>query len=449
MIRKLRIRFIQLAMLSVLMVLLLMIGSINIVNYRHVVAKSDRVLTILEKNNGTFPKPDKQRAPSISEKKSSGSSSSSGKSASAPRYGETPFESRYFTAVITPEGKVTSVNTNNVISVSNSSARKYTIRARNEFQKSSAKRIFVDHYRCTSISVAGGTMYIFLDCSRILDSFHIFLRTSIGISLIGLALVFVMILFLSDWIIRPAVESYEKQKRFITDAGHEIRTPLSAIAADAAVIEMETGDENNEWLEDIKLQTKRLSGLTDELVYLARMEEINKDSGAVSEFDCAGLAREAAKSFEGRAVADGKEYRCFIADRLTMRGEKSAIQKLLNILLDNAFKYSDPGGQVRLTVEKCGRSICISVENTLSQNAQVTEEALSHLFDRFYRTDASRNSETGGHGIGLSIAQAIVQAHGGRIGASLNSLDSAAESGTSVEKQESRLFCITATIPTA
>ena len=152
--------------------------------------------------------------------------------------------------------------------------------------------------------------------------------------------------------------------------------------------------------------------LTPHLVYLSKMEESERTLTKI-EFPVSDLIAETAQQFNAIAQAQKKEYRTQIEPNVTMCGAPDAIRQLISILLDNAMKYSPNGGIVTLDVISRKKDLIISVFNTTV--SPVSSENLSHLFDRFYRTDVSRNSETGGHGIGLSIAQAITTAHSGKI----------------------------------
>ena len=208
------------------------------------------------------------------------------------------------------------------------------------------------------------------------------------------------------------LESYEKQKRFITDAGHEIKTPVTIIDADAEVLAMDLGE--NEWLRDIQLQTKRLAALTKDLVFLSRMEE-DRAPVAIIEFPISDLAEEMVRSFQALARTQEKTFTSRIKPMLSYKGDEKSLRQLLSILLDNALKYSEPGGTISLELGRQGKNLHLSVYNTCPV---MEREHLAHLFDRFYRTDSSRNSQTGGYGLGLSIAAAITAAHRGRISAS-------------------------------
>ena len=264
--------------------------------------------------------------------------------------------------------------------------------------------LYVDGY------VERGTRVIFLDCGRSLSSFRSTLLASLGLSALGLLAVLVLLLILSRRIVRPVAESYERQKKFITDAGHELKTPMTIISADVDLAETDCGE--NQWLADIRRQAQRLTGLTNDLIYLSRMEEEQPKLQYI-EFPLSDVVEEMAMPFQAPAKSQGKEPSLHIQPMLSCTGDEKAIRQLLSILLDNALKYSPAGGKLELRLQKQGRNLLLTVFNTTSQ--PVERDKLPHLFDRFYRSDQSRNSQTGGYGLGLSIARSIVQAHKGKI----------------------------------
>lgn len=393
MIKKLRIKFIALSMFSLLLVLFIIMGSINILNYQDIVKDADSVLSILKSNNGAFPKMEEPRGKHDSPK---------------PLSPETPYESRFFSVLMSREGEVISVDTGKIAAVDTATAMEYaeSLWERQENQG------FIGDYRYTFQETDEGTRIIFLDCGRTLSTFRSFLFTSCGISLLGLLAVFTLLALLSGRIIKPFSESYEKQKRFITDAGHELKTPLTIIDADADVLSMEFGE--NEWIQDIQSQTKRLASLTNDLILLARMDEGTKQVQKI-DFPFSDLASEMVQSFQALALQQNKTFSSRIQPMLSLCGDEKSLRQLLSILLDNALKYSDPEGAISLSLEKSGKSIRLTVFNTVEN---ISPESLPHLFERFYRADPSRNSQTGGYGIGLSIAKAIVTSHKGKITAS-------------------------------
>lgn len=395
MIRRLRVTFIVVSLVSMASVLLVILGVVNWMNYRQVVRDADRLLTILAENNGTFP-----------ERGASGESVGRGKRMAPPGMSpETPYESRYFTVCFGEDGTVLRADMGKIAAVDKTEAEEYA----REIRKIDKNRGFLYQYRYVKTDTDDGQLIIFLDCGRSLSHVSGFLGVSAAVAASGMAAVLLLLILLSKKAVRPYVESYEKQKRFITDAGHEIKTPLTIIDADVELIALETGE--NEWVEDIKKQIFRLKDLTEDLIFLSKMEENNRKAERM-EFPISEVAVETARSFYALAKIQGKRFESSIEPLLSYTGEMKSIQRLFSILLDNALKYSPEGGNISFRMEKKGKNLCIMVSNT---SEPMNREQLSHLFDRFYRIDVSRNSETGGHGIGLSIAKAIVNAHKGKI----------------------------------
>jgi signal transduction histidine kinase len=252
-----------------------------------------------------------------------------------------------------------------------------------------------------------------LDCGRILESYRDFLRASIIMSLAGLLIVFAAITYFAGRIVRPVAESYEKQKRFITDAGHEIKTPLAIIKANLDVIDLDP-DSTDECLEEIGSQADRLAELTNDLVYLSRMEE-GGNTLVMTDIPFSDISSETVSSFETLAKDRNKTIEADIEPMISVKGSSKELEKLLSIILENAVKYSPENEAIKVSLKKDGRNAVIEVANRTE--TEVSNESLAHVFERFYRTDSSRNSATGGHGIGLSMADAIVSAHKGRIAA--------------------------------
>ena len=358
---------------------------------------ADATLAILQENNGTFPKREEPHEP--------------GKPGQMPLSPELPYESRYFSVVLSSDGAIVSVDTGKIAAVDTETAAQF---AQTVYQSGRTQGMLGD-YRYVRHTQGEEIQVIFLDCGRSLATFRTFLLASCGISLLGLLAVFGLILLLSKRIIRPVSESYEKQKRFITDAGHEIKTPVTIIDADAAVLEMDLGE--NEWLRDIQQQTKRLATLTNDLILLSRMQE-DRSQLAMIQLPFSDLVQETAQGFQTLAKTQGKTLVLQIQPMLSLCGDEKMLRQLVSILLDNAVKYALPQGDITLTLQKQARTICLAVENPAEN---LSPEHLQRLFDRFYRGDPSRSSQTGGYGLGLSIAQAIVQAHRGKISAAAQS----------------------------
>lgn len=393
MIRKLKCKFVILSMTSLLALLVVIVTGMNLLNYRSVVTEADAILSVLSQNKGMFPdlagRPDRESHPKFSP--------------------ETPYESRFFSVFYDETGQAVNVDVRKIASVSQEDA----VSLAGTVMAKGGSSGFAGAYRYMADSAPGGTRITFLDCGRRLDAFRQFLISSVLMSALGLGAVLAVILILSGRIIQPIAEAYEKQKRFVTDAGHEIKTPLTIINANVDILELELGGEN-ESLADIKGQTQRLKSLTEDLVMLSRMEEA-EDNLLKIEFPVSEVVTEAAGPFRALAMSEKKEFVCKVEPMLTLNGNDKSIRQLVSILLDNALKYSPQGSRIKLTLAKRGRTIRLSVSNATYFDLDPGQ--MERVFDRFYRTDSSRNSETGGHGIGLSVAKAIVTAHGGRISA--------------------------------
>lgn len=399
MIEKLRRKITLLSSVVVFLSLFSIIAVVNMINYNNVVAEADKVLSFLSDNRGRFPvmegeKPEGGRVPDGTEMQPPPNMSP-----------ELPYESRYFTVTIDESGEATSVNTEHIYAVDEDMARSYAALVYNVTDR----RGFADNYRYHKSPDGDGTRIVFLDCGRRLEPFYTFLYTSVIIALAGFAVLALVIYFFAGRMVRPIKEGYNRQKRFITDAGHEIKTPISIISANVALLESELGD--NECLADIAAQTSRLASLTEELVYLARMEE---GRGSIMvEFPLSEVVEDAATPFRHLAEGSGRRLKLAIKDTLSVVGDSGAVEKLVGIFLDNAIKYSSCESEILLSLNEEGRAVVLSVENQIDPARGIDP---AHLFERFWRADSSRTG-TRGYGIGLSIAKAIADSHGAKISA--------------------------------
>lgn len=391
MIKQLRQRFIAIAMCSIVLVLGIIIGSVNLINFQNIKESADNRLDIITENDGIFPMLDDIKKPH--------------KHFDNKMSPEAPFDTRYFTATVRPDGTVLEVNTGKIAAVSSEVATQYALGL---FKKNNTSG-FVDTYRYKAVANGENTLYAFVDCERELSTFFSFFLSSIGISAVGILAVFVLVFFLSKIVIKTAVQSVEKQKMFITDASHEIKTPLTVIDANTEIIEMEHGE--SEWTRSTRNQIRRLTELTNKLVILSKLDE-NENALTPADFELSKAVKETASEFEAISKASGKTFEMQIQDNLTLCGEEKSIRQLVSLLCENAVKYTNDEGIIQLTLSKTGKKTILTVHNTVDE---IQKGNLDILFERFYRTDASRNSQSGGHGIGLSVAKAIVTAHKGKI----------------------------------
>lgn len=396
MIERLRKKLIVAAIGSLLLVLVVVLGCLSGLYIRDAISDIDHTLMSLAATNDLV-----SEAARVSENE---------RVREAHGHGRTPesyFETEYFFITLDSQGTVTNVYPGTADDISVERAEHYA----ESVLQSGDTRGFLDDYRYLYTQQNGNDIIIFVDCERSLESFWNLLVTGVLLSLIGTALVFVLLLFFSKRIVRPFAEIYDKQKRFITDAGHELKTPLSIIAADAEVLTMDIGQ--NEWVDEITNQTQRLTKLTNDLIFLARTEEALPTQ--MASFSLSQLMTDTVQSFEAVAKTQDKTIDADIPAAVTLYGDERALQKVLTILLDNALKYMPAHETVRCGLTEQRAQVQLWVRNPC---APMSDAQISRLFDRFYRADASRNSKTGGYGLGLSIAKAIVSAHKGKITAS-------------------------------
>lgn len=225
----------------------------------------------------------------------------------------------------------------------------------------------------------------------------------------GILILSAAVFFLSGWMVKPVQDAFDKQKQFIADASHELKTPLTIITANAEVLSSSLKE--NKWLTHILEQTQRMNTLIRELLDLAKLDGGPKTDDFM-EFELSRAVSSCALSFESLAFETHKTFHMQIADGLTCYGNEQAIRQLTTILLDNAFKYADEKGCVTISLSAKGEKKILSVHNT---GKGIAPEDQKHIFERFYRSDNSRSRESGGYGLGLAIAASIVQRHKGHI----------------------------------
>lgn len=411
MLKTLRNKFIKIAMLSVAAVLVVIIISINFANYIQITKTSNTKISLIAQNDGIFPNlsndkdsPDKNIP---NKKRPQTKDELMERERKLPL--ESSFDTRYFTVLMRNDSTVISVDTGKISAVSTSTAKSYA----KMLYKDEKSKGYLQQYKYKSFVKEGETssniLYVFLDCERELDSFWNTIFASIFISVISYIIIFYMVCHFSKKILKPVAESYEKQKRFITDASHEIKTPLTIIDANTEIIEMTMGE--NDWTISTKKQIKRLTDLTEKLVFLSRMDEENTRL-EMEEFSLSEALLDTIHPFSSVAKAKGKTLTYDIISDINYYGDEKNIRQLISILLDNALKYSNENGEISIKLYTLGKNKIITVWNSVEN---ISSGKHDELFDRFYRLDESRNSQTGGFGIGLSVAYAIVKAHKGTI----------------------------------
>ena len=268
-------------------------------------------------------------------------------------------------------------------------------------------RIDAQFYR--RVARDDGSMLIVVDARMDMLNVRNVLRTTALVALAADALLSAGAIWLIRRMIRPVNDAFERQKQFVWDASHELKTPLAVISANAQILSGEIGP--NESLEYIRSEVDRSDHLIQSLLTLARM-----DKGTVTanrqRFDVSRAVLSVALPFESAVFEAGKTLELDVPDGITAVGDEEMIKQLTVILLSNAEKYSDPGGRIDVRLEAKGEHCQLKVHNT---GEPIPKEAQAKIFDRFYRVDTSHNSEIPGNGLGLSIAQSIINAHRGRL----------------------------------
>lgn len=394
MIKTLRRKFIIVAMSVAFGVFILLVGGINAINTLNMKHYTCLLMDILKENGGV--------APEMSDSQPNGGIWGNGV------YSDS-LSGRYFTVLLDAEGNLVNKVDNPLIDSQTMTRQKAAAIAEQLFAQN--KKVgYKGTFRFDTMSKNDGrTLYLFIDCKENFQRAGIVLKITLIVGLSGLLMVLVLVLFFSKIVLKPIEESYAKQKRFITDASHELKTPLTVIAASAEVIEMEGN--GSEWTESIKEECKRLADLTQKLVFLARMEE-NGGMTKKMEFCISDAVDEEGRVFLPVCQAQGKRLVASVQPAITYYGDEQLIRRLVALLVDNAVKYSDPKTYVEVMLEEVNKKIILKISNP---SKSTKDGNLDLLFERFYRADESHNSATGGHGIGLSVVKAIVDAHKAKI----------------------------------
>lgn len=417
MIKRLQRKFVMITALSVAIVMIVLLAGINAANMIQTEQDSDTILHMISDNDGRFPDNNKD-----SMKVKTGSPQQDNPQQDNPQQGdawqkngsrpgalaspEAKFRTRYFSLYIKNDGTC-DINTDSIAAVSRDGARQMA----DSVLKSGRTEGYNGNYRFKVTVKDDGKLIVFLDCDESLRTMRNFALLSVIIGVVCLALVTVLVMIFSRRAIKPVAQSIEKQKRFITDAGHEIKTPLAIISANAEVIEMMNGE--TEWTKSICNQVERLNVLVKGMLELSRMDEMSEKPEFVN-VNLSETVRSSTDSF--MAMMQKKNITCStdIADNVRVMGDSGRLAELVSLLIDNAIKYCTDGGSMSVKLWINGRKAVFSVYN--SYDGELPDD-MNKLFDRFYRTDESRSRSTGGYGIGFSVAQAVVQLHKGRISA--------------------------------
>lgn len=397
-ISRLRRKFIALGTAAVVLIVVVVLGALNLASFYDEGSSIDAVLFYITRHDGVLPE--------------RGSIHDEG-------FEYTPefiYQTRYYWGTFSDDGTLEMVNTSHIAAVSMKAAA-------DRMEKILASRRLRGNYESEGAYYAylvtpleeGRTFIVVMDCTKEMQMVWNGLRFSVFIGIVCILLYVALVAYFSRRLIEPFVRNLRSQRQFITNAGHELRTPIAVISANAEVLEMTAG--KNQWTETILKQVKRLSGLVNDMVSLAKLEERVSENFHPIDVNCSETAREVTESFSQPAKEQGKSLLADIADNVHVLADQRIIYTLFNVFVDNAVKYCDDGGTVRIVLRpgKKGRGLVFAVTNPYEAGAGVD---YSRFFERFYRADASHNSEKAGYGIGLTIASEIVRYLGGRLGVS-------------------------------
>ena len=385
MLKTLRKRFAAAAMAGVTLLLLVLLGGINAVNWWLDYMDTDMLLTVL--SEGGYREERRFFRPPLDE--------------------DDVLSAVYFSLYLDAKGEVRSADVTHIGTLDEAEAAAYAGALNGERTGS------VDRFRYRVRQLRDGSVAVFLDVSQNRSSLLVVAALSLlaGAACWFAALLTVMLL--SRRAVRPVAESLERQKRFITDAGHELKTPLAIIRANADALELHEGE--SRWSRNIRRQTERMDELTQRLLTLARLDEARGGGAAACEQDLSAAVEDAAAQYREPAQAAGLGLDLRLEPGLHIKAAPGEPEQLLDILLDNAVKYAEPGTRLGLSLGREGGRIQLSLRNRCAELPKEPER----LFDRFYREDSARSRDTGGAGLGLAIARALAEDMDAELSASL------------------------------
>ena len=377
---KLQRKFIKIISLAILLVNIFLCAIALGTNYLSLKNNEKETLKEIYKNEGKMPFDDKHDR-------------------------EAYYTTRYFVLRFNEKGDISLADLSNVSAVKEEDLNKYVdfvLNSKSNYGLKNNYRFYKDR--------TGGDRYIavFLDVSKDLEQFKKSSFYVLVSAFVCTTIVIVVSVLCSKRAVWPYLENQRKQKEFITDASHELKTPIASLKSSLEVLRSENGD--NKWLNIALRQTDRLTLLVNELVKLNKLDESMYDLKK-EDFNLSNMLREIELDFNELASIKGLEFKADIEDNLVYRGNEELIKQLVFILLDNALKYGKNDRPIELSLKKYKKDYLLSCINSCDN----LDDDLERLFDRFYRSDKSHNSKTGGFGIGLALAKNICEAHNGDI----------------------------------
>ncbi|HEQ3065130.1 TPA: HAMP domain-containing histidine kinase [Streptococcus pyogenes] len=395
MFNRIRIRFIMIASIAIFIILSSIVGIINTARCYQSQQEINRILHLISSNKGKLP-----------------DTTESSKRLGTKLSEDSLSQFRYYSVIFNANGYLLSSNTANISALDREEAQYFArLFAKSGEEKGSYRhQDSVYSYLITQLPNEE-KLVVILDTTFYFRSVGDLLAVSMMLAFGGFIFFVVLVSLFSGMVIKPFVQNYEKQRRFITNAGHELKTPLAIISANNELVELMTGE--SEWTKSTSDQVKRLTGLINQMITLARLEE--RPDVVLHMVDFSAIAQDAAEDFKSLVLKDGKRFDLTIQPNIMIKAEEKSLFELVTILVDNANKYCDPKGLVKVSLTTIGRRrkrAKLEVSNTYLEGKSID---YSRFFERFYREDESHNSKEKGYGIGLSMAESMVKLFKGTI----------------------------------
>lgn len=389
-------------MISIIVVLMAIIGTITLINYNKTVDNIDKVLTVLVDNDGKFNGLDF----GDDNLKNTGGNNNKDNLNPPKDYGEftkeTPYWTRFFSVKFTNSNPDPAVDTSMIASVSKEEA----INMAKETIDSNSMIGFYGAYRYKVKIADDFKLVVFVDCTKEMRSIRYFVFTGTWISLVGIIAVFIIVFIFSKIVFNPVKRTYDKQKRFVTNAAHELKTPLTIISANNELIDAQYNSLDE--TQAIDKQVKKLTIMINNLTLLSKLDEEDKNVDLKEKVDLTKLSNDLIEPFKVIFESRNIKFNFFVDDNCYIKGNTNLISQLLSLLIDNANKYALT--YIDFEVRIVGKY----VELKTSNDADIDEKNPNLLLERFYRNDKARG-KIEGSGIGLSVVNEIVKLHKGTI----------------------------------
>lgn len=408
MITKLRRKFILVATAAVIVIVVGALSLINAITYARMENEVQSVLAYISQNDGY--------APAHTPPQTTGSWLLGDDSNWASDTPEFTYQTRFFSVHVNADGYASDINIAHIAAFTEAEAIQY---ARTTVAEGKPQGFFKKNRATYAYQITkhddGSYLIVIMDCTRDVSAVESFMRNSAWFGFACIVLYVLILIGLCNWAIKPFVRNMENQKRFITNAGHELKTPIAIISANAEAIELING--KSQWTTSIIHQVRRVSNLINDLIMLAKMSEGSEIQLSIVDVNVSDVAHTVAESFRTMATEQQKQLTEQIGPDVKIKSDSKCLYELINILVDNAVKYCDDGGEitVKVTPGRLKKGAVIAISNTYADGAKID---YSRFFERFYRGDESHNSQKAGYGIGLSMAEELTRVLKGKIAVS-------------------------------